>query len=738
VNGETTIRVLHVDDEPGFGEMVAEFLEREDDRFAVSTETSASGGLNRLANGDEFDCIVSDFDMPGEDGIEFLEDVRDDHPDLPFILFTGKGSEQVASDAISAGATNYLQKSGGSDQYTVLANRVVNACERYRAEQELKATRETHETVLSNISDTVFITDDSGTFTYVCPNVHFVFGYSAEEVTELDSIDELFEERLFEQDELEAKGEIPNIETEIVDEAGERRTVLVTVKQVAIQDGTKLYSVRDISDRKERERELEASQARYRSLTEDVLDSSDVGTFILDSDFEIVWINEAVEEYFGLDRKAVIGVDKEELIETDIASIFEAPARFAEIVTTTYDDNTYVEEFECHVLAGEEREDRWLNHWSQPIEAGLYEGGRIEHYTDITEQKEQKAELERYQRIVEVLNDVATIVDPDGTITYASPSTKRVLGYEPEELIGEDQFGFESPETREAMADAIEYVLRNPGEIRTVQTRFRRLDGSWRWLESTMRNRLDDDMIDGILVNSRDVSERRRRRRQLQRQNERLEEFASIVSHDLQSPLDVAEGRLELAREECDTEHLAAASRAHDRMRALIAELLTLANEGELVADMESVGLAALARDCWQNVVTAEATLIADIDRTIDADPSRLRQLLANLFRNSVEHGSTGSRTPSGDSPEHGREAVTVTISEFADGFYVEDDGPGIPPDERDSVFDAGYSTAKDGTGYGLRIVERIAEAHGWTVRATEGSDGGARFEITDTEFADR
>lgn len=108
-NHRQAIRILHVDDEPDFAEMTATFLEREDDRFDVEIATSPNEGLNHLKL-ESFDCIVSDYNMPTRDGIEFLKDVRDDHPDLPFILYTGKGSEEIASDAISAGVTDYLQK----------------------------------------------------------------------------------------------------------------------------------------------------------------------------------------------------------------------------------------------------------------------------------------------------------------------------------------------------------------------------------------------------------------------------------------------------------------------------------------------------------------------------------------------------------------------------------------------------------------------------------------------------
>jgi PAS domain S-box-containing protein len=322
--------------------------------------------------------------------------------------------------------------------------------------------------------------------------------------------------------------------------------------------------------------------------------------------------------------------------------------------------------------------------------------------------------------------------------------------------------------------------------------------------------------------------------RAIQRRNERLERFANIVAHDLRNPLGIARGRLELARETSDDDDLDAVARAQERMSSLIDDLLTLAREGGTVTDddAEPLELARVARDCWRLVETPGARLVIDDTRTLRADEGRLRRLLENLFRNSVEHGSTESRaqpgdseasetprtagdagdsvehgstnnrpvagdsvehgstesrampgdseaseTPrtageagdsvehgstnnrpeAGDSVEHGDPApesaaddLTVSVGVVEDfvrsaaatspdrtrtlGFYVEDDGVGIPPERRDRVFDDGYSTQSAGTGFGLSIVEEIADAHDWTVRVTESAGGGARFEFTGVE----
>ncbi|MFC6988432.1 response regulator [Haloplanus sp. GCM10025708] len=150
-----SIQVLHVDDEPGFAELTAAYLERENDRIEVVTEPSARAGLDALGSRD-VDCIVSDHDLPEMDGVEFLEAVREDDAELPFILFTGRGSEEVASRAISAGVTDYLQKGSGTDHYALLANRIENAVERRRSQRAVERQKRRLETLVSNLPGMVY------------------------------------------------------------------------------------------------------------------------------------------------------------------------------------------------------------------------------------------------------------------------------------------------------------------------------------------------------------------------------------------------------------------------------------------------------------------------------------------------------------------------------------------------------------------------------------------------------
>ncbi|WP_253738445.1 ATP-binding protein [Halohasta salina] len=220
----------------------------------------------------------------------------------------------------------------------------------------------------------------------------------------------------------------------------------------------------------------------------------------------------------------------------------------------------------------------------------------------------------------------------------------------------------------------------------------------------------------GRLILLKDVTEQERYRRELETQNARLEQFTGMVSHDLRNPLNIAQGNIDLARETGDDEPLETVKTALDRMEELIEDLLALARQGKPIDDTERVSLAAVVRSCWEMVDVADAELVVDGDTELDADRERLQQLFENLVRNAVEHGG---------------EDVTISVGPLDDGgFYVEDDGPGIPEAKHDEIFESGYTTSRQGTGFGLSIVTEIVDAHGWSISVTNGETGGARFEI--------
>ncbi|WP_424000866.1 PAS domain S-box protein [Haloarcula salina] len=873
------IRVLHVDDDPELAEVVATFLEREDDRFTVETVLSADEGLERLA-GAEFDCVVSDYDMPKRNGIEFLETVRSTDSDLPFILYTGKGSEEIASDAISSGVTDYLQKGGGIGQYTVLANRIANAAAAYQTRRNLErksrqdeaiadlsrdalegldrqplfqravgivsdrlgteytglfrlsaadgrfstaaasgwdeavlegalgggdgetlasytlsasepvvvpdrrtddrfrdstflsehgvvsgisvvvgsrddpwGVLETHSTTARSFSaddvtfvqnvanllgsaiqrhrseqrrreserlfreiaevspDTIFRLDTDGVFTYVSPAVESLLGYAAEELLGENFQRYVPETSLsvaFDGFSRVAAGEtVRELEVALIDADGDLVDVEVSASPV-MHDGSVRYVqglVRDITDRKERERDLE----RYRAYTDRVLDGIDDVLFVIDESGALRRWNESFATVTGYD---------DALSSMNVFDFVATPERRAEDAIRGLFEADHTR-LQAALLTADGREIPYeyvTNRVSHPDGTPLIVGiGR-----EITGQNERERELRelkaQYETLIENIPGIGVFLfDRDARYTVAGGDELSAVGLTSTDFEGASP----SDLFPEAIADELEQYYRAAlaGDENTFEQAFQ--DRYYRIQTVPVRDE-SGDVISGLAV-SVDVTEGRARQTELERQNEQLKEFASVVSHDLRNPLNVARGQLELARAECDSDHLTHADTALDRSHALIDDLLTLARSGEHVRATEEVALAATVERCWQNVPTEAATLDCRTEQTILADPGRLEQLLENLIRNAVEHGGG---------------EVTVTVGPLDDGFYVEDTGVGLPVEDRERIFEAGYSTDDDGSGFGLRIVKQITDAHGWEISVADGERGGARFEIRGVETA--
>jgi PAS domain S-box-containing protein len=323
-----------------------------------------------------------------------------------------------------------------------------------------------------------------------------------------------------------------------------------------------------------------------------------------------------------------------------------------------------------------------------------------------------------YKTIFEKAEVGIALNNPDtGTVGKVNNRYASLMGYSRDELreMTIDEISADDPSfDQDAAMAKIQRALE--GERQQFDWLFERKDGSRFWAEVVLKGTMIGPQ-DRLLAFVRDISDRKQYEQELEETNQHLDEFVSVVSHDLRNPLNVADGHLELARDECDSDHLESVARAHTRMETLIDDLLSLARAGDTIGDIEAVDLSALVDKCWRNVKTDSADITVAADSTIEADRTRLQQLIENLLRNSVEHG--------GDS-------VTVTVDTFENGFFIEDDGAGIPEQERDEIFGASYSSADDGTGFGLSIVKRIADAHEWDIHVTESPDGGARFEITD------
>jgi PAS domain S-box-containing protein len=324
------------------------------------------------------------------------------------------------------------------------------------------------------------------------------------------------------------------------------------------------------------------------------------------------------------------------------------------------------------------------------------------------------------------------LVDDELRVQEVNPAFESTFGWSTEEVVGEDIDEYIVPEGFEDEARSLNEKLL-AGESLQVVSR-RKTEAEVRdFLLHVVPFERGERSLQGFAIYT-DITEEKQRQRELERQNERLDAFASIVSHDLRNPLSIAQGYVDLAEETGEPEHFDEIRRAHGRMNTLIDDLLTLARQGNVVGETEAVDLGPVATQAWSSVRTGDATLSVADSAAVDADRDRLVELLENLFRNAVTHGTGEEDDPADSDGPSGRrpdgEPLQVTVGLLADrhGFYVADDGIGYDGDDPGRILESGFTTSDVGTGFGLTIVREIAEAHGWSVDVVD--DDGLRFEF--------
>lgn len=603
-------RVLLVDPDPAFAAEAAASLERAG--MDASREPDPERALSRL-DSSVTDCLVCEHGLPVGAGRDLFEAARERRPDLPVVVFTARGSEDVAGDVLAAGADGYVPKAEVDDanRFDLLATRVADAVARCEERREVGR-------------------GDGGTA------------------------------------------------------RSEGRTPL------------------------ERDpRTLEAA-----------LDAVDDCFFLLDETGRPVFWNDRVGE--------ITGYDEAELASMSLAEFFDDgdAAVVRDAVDRMLREGSVAVEADVVTAAGE-RVPFEFRGVRMTDEYGSVVGG-CGIGRNVGGQRAYERDLERYRALMEAMGDAVYVVDETGTLLDVNRSLVEASGYDRSELLGANVAEFMDTADVEAVTELVVDVLSDPErssgsiEFETVDA-----DGRTRTVEDSVSVLTDDDggyvSTVGVL---RDVTEERTRKRQLRRQNERLDRFAGLVSHDLRNPINVVQGFVDLAEESGDPEAFDRIRAAADRMEALVDDMLVLARNGTVVGERTPVSLASVATDAWDGVGTEGARLVVGDDRTLEADPDRLAALFENLYRNSLDHGAPDGMPGATDA---GR-PLTVRVEATDAGFAVADDGVGLPED-RSALFDYGVSH-DGGTGLGLAIVEEICEAHGWRVEATDAASGGARFEV--------
>ena len=328
----------------------------------------------------------------------------------------------------------------------------------------------------------------------------------------------------------------------------------------------------------------------------------------------------------------------------------------------------------------------------------------------------------QFELLVETVEHyVIFLLDKHGCVQTWNRGAENIEGYTSDEIIGEHFSTFyreadvESGVPEQNLGEATTHGITNKEGWRV------RKDGSRFWADVTISTLDQGGELVSYINITRDSTQHRRKQMLLE-ENQQLKDHITALSHDLQSPLSAARGNLELAMDTDDLSRLDAVMRGLNRMQELLDYLTMLANEGRQIMDPKPINFHEVVEAAWSIIDTDVAELVMEENTIFVADRPRLQQLLENLFKNAVEHASSDVIIRTGRLP--------------GGGVYIEDNGPGIPAAKRDRVFEMGYSTAPNGTGIGLAICKQIADAHGWFIEVSEGSDGGARFELSGVEGA--
>ncbi|WP_436902776.1 PAS domain S-box protein [Halovenus halobia] len=458
--------------------------------------------------------------------------------------------------------------------------------------------------------------------------------------------------------------------------------------------------VRDVTEQTRREQNL----ARYKTIFESVTDR----VFVLDADDRFVVVNDRFAEFLGADAVDLEGTQFATMLTSDQPLPTDAAPTTVERQLETADG----EQLPCEIRLA-------------PISFEGVEAGTVGILRDISRRRQIESSLkettERLETIVEASPLAIIATDVDGSVEVWNQAATEMFGWSSAEVRGSflPVVSGEAETRLRSLADQVADGERITGEEMTLDCK----DGSVIEASFSLAPLSDESgTVQGIVGIVTDITDQKEQQRRLERQNERLDKFASLLSHDLRSPLQVASSRLELlaADVDGDPDHLERSQAALGRMETLIDDALALAREGDDIGETRPFVLADVAERAWEMVETPASNLVVD-DRSdpIEGDPTRVVELFENLFRNAIEHGRDSQDEP-----------LEIRVERLEDGFAVEDDGVGIDESVADQLFETGYTTNPKGTGFGLAIVERIANAHGWTARATTGTDGGARFEF--------
>lgn len=710
------IRVLCVDDEPTLLTIAQLYLEKSGG-FSVGIAESAREALE---NHDipSYDAIVSDYQMPGMDGIEFLKAVRQRYGDIPFILFTGRGREEVVIAAINNSADFFLQKGGDPKaQFAELAHKVQQAVRSRRAKAQLKESEKKYRMLVENTNDVVYTTDLAGTITNISPQIAR-YGFTEEEIVSSNLTAFILEEDLpavlSDMEKTLSKGQSTITLFRVRDKSGAIHWMEDNGCALLDASGSVIGLsgiLRDITDRKRAEEALHESEQRFRGMAER---SSDL-IFILEKSMSPTYVSPSARRIIGYDPEELVGKTPEFALSTLFSK--SGPALRQAVQATQR--GVSVENVEIPLTRKDGAAVYVSVHAVPVMHDGILDGAQVS-MRDITAEKEARCALqesvEKFRSIVETSPDMIWEIDLQGNFRYISPTISPIMGYSPEEVLGRPVTGLVPEEKRSAVLQEFMRHVSSNTAIMPLEVPGRHRDGHDMTIEIRPARLTDPD---GTLIGFRgvavDITNRTRAIDALRLANRQLNLLGGITRHDIMNKVTVILGYLELVKEDVADPTL------HEYLEKIESATRAIQSQISFMRMYKDLGV---KEPQWTTLdaaiprihVPATIALHADVPGIeIFADPM-VERVFYNLLDNSVCHGERVteirvSAHPSGD---------TLVI-------VWEDNGIGVATGEKVRIFERGVGKH---TGLGLFLVREILSLTGMTIRETGIPGQGARFEI--------
>jgi len=469
-----------------------------------------------------------------------------------------------------------------------------------------------------------------------------------------------------------------------------------------------------------------ARQTREGEQFGAVVDTLDDPVYVLDEEGTFVYVNDAFVEQFGYERREILGEHPDHI--KDQAGVERAERYLGELLSADGPEDVT---FEVEIETADGEVVTCEDHMGVlPYEGERFRGS-VGVLRDVTGRKERERELRRYEAFVENTSDAITILDTDGTIGYVSPAAESVFGYDPETLVGRDVREFVHPDDMDRIVDRPGSLPGEPDGTTVQEWRVERPDGSWAWIESTVVNSVDEPAIDGLLVVSRSIDERKAYEMRLEEQRDDLAVLNEILRHDVRNDLQMVFSYVDLLEGEIEGEDATTYLRKIEESARNAVGLtetardLAAAMEGT-ETPLEPIDLRSMllgeVEDLRGTYDGATVTVDGSVPAVTVAADEMLDSVFRNLLQNAVQHNDTGEPTVEVRAERAG-DTVTVAVA---------DDGPGVPAEATESIFGKGEKGLESGgTGMGLYLVRTLVDRYGGEVTVADNEPRGAVFTVS-------